>query len=113
MPIPKGVEILTPWQVIRDTPEIKNRAEQLSGRLQSDLPPNHVLSGLAARAVATRMDCDDVLFEIDGAEMALAVVHMTWRKEADPRWPSTRLFQSWEQWVRDEMLPAHEEYGAS
>jgi hypothetical protein len=54
-----------------------------------------------------------VLFEIESGEMRLAVVHMTWRKESDPRWPDTRLFQSWDDWVRDEMLLAHEEYGPS
>lgn len=31
---------------------------------------------------------------------------MTWRKESDPAWPDTNLFQSWDDWVRDEMLPA-------
>ena len=35
-----------------------------------------------------------MLFEIEGGEMCLAVVHMTWRKESDPRWPDTKLFQS-------------------
>ena len=54
-----------------------------------------------------------MLFEVEGGEMPLAVVHMTWQKETDPRWPTTKLFQSWEQWARDEMLPAHEDDGSS
>ena len=45
--------------------------------------------------------------------MPLAVVHMTWRKETDPRWPNTRLFENWEQWVHEEMIPSHEAYRSS
>ena len=102
--------MLLPWQIIEDS---KNRAEYLSHQLESDVPPKHILYGLKARAVAFRIDMDDVLFEISDGQMPLAVVHMTWRKETDPRWPTTKLFESWEQWVRDEMLPAHEEYDLS
>jgi hypothetical protein len=108
--IPDGIEILTPWRVLEDSPENKNRAELLSARLASEVSLEHVLHGLKARAVATRIDRDDVLFEVEGGEMPLAVVHMTWRKETDPRWPRTKMFESWEQWVHDEMLPTHEDY---
>ena len=62
--------------------------------------------------MAARIDRDDVLFEIEGADMVLAVVHLTWRKESDPRRPTTRFFASWEEWVRDEMLPADQEYSS-
>ena len=114
MSIPDGIEFLTPWRLIEDSHEIQNRAGRLSERLQSEVPEKHVLHGLKVRAIATRIDRDDVLFEIEGSgEMCLAVVHMTWRKESDPRWPDTTLFQSWDDWVRNEMLPAHEEYGPS
>ena len=95
------------------SPEVPNNANRLSARLESELPEEHVLHGLNVRAVATRIDRDDVLFEIEGGQMLLAMVHMTWRKERDPRWPQTKLFQSWEEWVRNQMLPAHEEYGPS
>ena len=110
MSIPDGIVFLTPWRIIEDSHEIQDRAGRLSQRLQSEVPEKHVLHGLKVRALATRIDRDDVLFAIEGGEMRLAVVHMTWRKESDPRWPDTKLFQSWNDWVRDEMLPAHEEY---
>lgn len=109
MPIPDNIKLLTPWRVIDDSQEAANRAERLSTRLQSEVPPKHVLYGLKVAAVATRIDRDDVLFELAGGDMPLAVVHMTWRKETDPRWPNTKLFRNWEQWVREEMIPAHEE----
>ena len=106
--VPENLEILIPWRIITDTSEKK--AEPLTAELSSELSLKHVLYGLRARAVAARIDRDDVLFEIEGADMVLAVVHLTWRKESDPRWPTTRFFASWEQWVRNEMLPAHQEY---
>ena len=113
MSIPDGIEFLAPWRIIEDSHGIEDRAGQLSERLQSKVPEKHVLHGLKVRAIATRIDRDDVLFEIEGGEMHLAVVHMTWRKESDPRWPDTKLFHSWDDWVHNEMLPAHEEYGSS
>jgi len=109
MSIPKNIEMFPPWQAILDLPN-ENRAELLAAELVAELPPSHVLYGLKARAVAVRSDRDDVLFEVDGGETPLAVVHLTWRKETDPRWPGTVLFRSWEQWLRDEMLPAHQDF---
>jgi hypothetical protein len=106
--IPDGIEVLKPWRVIDDSFESPNRGDPLSARLQSEIPAEHVLHGLRLRAVATRIDRDDVLFEIDGGHIPLAVVHMTWRKETNPDWPRTKLFPSWEDWVLNEMLPAHE-----
>ena len=95
MSIPDNVKITIPWKSIADSPEIKNRAEHISARLEKELPSKHVLQGLKFRPVALRIDRDDVLVEIEGA-MPLAVVHITWKKETDPRWPDTKLFQSWE-----------------
>ena len=108
--IPDNIEFLTPWQVIADSGEAANRAAHLSIRPQSEVPSKHILYGLKATAVAARIDRDDVLFELEGRDTPLAVVHMTWKKETDPRWPDTRLFKNWEAWIREEMIPAHEEY---
>ncbi len=106
MPIPGDFQLLEPWIVIRDD----RRSELLVGQVRSDLPPSHPFYGAGLKAVAERSDRDDVLFEIEGGQETLAVVHLTWHKETDPRWPSTRLFDSWEQWTQDEMLPANLEY---
>ena len=86
------------------------RAELFSSELASEVSLKHPLYGLKATAVAARIDRDDVLFEIEDGDVPLAVVHLTWQKESDPRWPTTKFFGSWQLWVRDEMLPAHEEY---
>ncbi len=111
MPIPEGLHLLKPWEVIHDTPEVQGRAARLSAELQREIPSTHVLFGIKATAVAHRIDQDDVLFELEG-HMPLAVVHLTWSylRETDPRWPETTLFESWEHWVREEMLPAHDDY---
>ena len=106
MAIPDALEILLPWRTISDSAN----AEHLSAELSTELSPKHPLYGLKAKAVANRIDRDDVLFEVDGGTAPLAVVHLTRREESDPHWPSARLFGSWERWVLDEMLPANEEY---
>ena len=108
--IPGNSEMLTPWQILDDTPEMRGLVERLSAHLQSDIPPQHLLYGVKAIPVARRVDRDDVLFHIDGGKMPLAVVHMTWRREKDPRWPKTEMYGSWQDWVNRVMVPAHAEY---
>lgn len=109
MSIPPNIEILVPWRAI----ESADHHSTFSDRLKNDMPPKHVLHGVEVTAVATRIDRDDVLFEVQGGEMPLAVVHMTWRKETDPHWPSTKLFRSWEHWASEDLQPAHQEYTGS
>jgi hypothetical protein len=101
--IPSNIEVLSPWRIIASSSE---RPGRLSTELSSELSPKHVLYGLQAKPVAIRIDRDDVLFEIEGGPAPLAVVHLTWQKESDSRWPRTRIFATWEEWVRLEMLPA-------
>jgi hypothetical protein len=107
MVLPHPLEILPPWRIVPDSSD----AQRLVAELSFELCANHLLYGLEASAVANRIDRDDVLFEISGGSAPLAVVHLTWQKESDPRWPTTRFFGSWDEWVQHEMLPAHREYG--
>jgi hypothetical protein len=95
--------VVVPWKLFED----KARADDLSVRREREVPLGHVLFGLKLMAVATRTDQDDVLFEIEGGKMPLAVVHMIWRKETDPRRAAARLFRSWGEWARETMLPDH------
>jgi len=60
---------------------------QLSGfekELEKELIPGHVLHGRIALAVARHEGMDDVLFLVDDQAYPLAVVHLTWVREADP-----------------------------
>jgi hypothetical protein len=107
MPIPNDVQMLLPWESLEGD---EMRVNLFFTRLKDDLPSTHRLYGLRMRALAARVDRDDVLFEVEGGAGPLAVVHMTWQKETDPRWPRTKFFQSWSEWSRDEMLPSHQEY---
>jgi len=107
MTIPVNVDIVAPWEALARA----ERSEFLAAQLETTLSEKHVLHGLKVTAVAARIDRDDVLFEVAEGEMPLAVVHLTWQKETDSRWPSTKLFRSWEHWVQEDMQPAHEDYG--
>ena len=103
--IPTGFDILPPWAVLPD-----DRAAALTARLHRELPRGHGLYGMRLRAVASRMDQDEVLFELEGSPMRLAVVHMTWRVETDPHWPSTTLFRDWQEWAAQDMYPNHHDF---
>lgn len=107
MALPEGLKLLLPWRDISDSPK---ESQRLSAELSSELGPKHILFGLKATAIANRIDRDDVLFEIVDGVAPLATVHLSWQRESDPRWPSTKLFASWDEWVWNEMLPAKNEY---
>lgn len=107
MIFPEDLRILPPWRRVSDLPE---QAQHFSAELLSELCPMHILFGLKTRAIANRIDRDDVLFEIVGGPAPLAMVHLSWKRELDPRWPLTKLFASWDEWVRTEMIPAQNEH---
>ena len=107
--VPDGLEILAPWRSIAGSGG-ESESERLTNELRKELSQGHILYGAKLRAVAFRKDRDDVLFEVDNSDHPLVVVHLTWRRESDPRWPTTVFFENWEQWLRGEMLPASEEY---
>jgi hypothetical protein len=78
---------MPPWR------NLEEREATLVGQeLLRELAEGHPLSGRRARAVARRDDCDDVAFDIEGA--GLCVVHLTWAKEPDARWPGFEFVQS-------------------
>jgi hypothetical protein len=58
--------------------------------------------------VVRRVDRDDVLFILDGER--LAIVHLTWNRETDPRWPSTTLVPDISSFSSEHMKPDHEEF---
>ncbi len=72
------------WQ-----PVTGDEAHTLELELARELPVGHALKGLIARAVARRLECDDVAFQLDDGR--LCVVHLTYAVERDPVWPHTRF----------------------
>jgi hypothetical protein len=100
-------ELKEPWLLIEQR-FIATTADELA----REVGPQHVLRGKKARAIARRQDCDDVLFALEDGTSACAVVHLTYsrREESDPRWPSTEIFSSLEEWHAKRMLPDHEDF---
>jgi len=90
MPLPVDVDRLPgDWWVVDGTGD----GAALERELASELPQGHALVGVKARAVAVRRHLKDVIFWLpDTSEWAL--VHLTYRVEADPGWPSTFVADS-------------------
>ncbi|HEU5412885.1 MAG TPA: hypothetical protein VFW31_03970 [Candidatus Angelobacter sp.] len=107
MAVPRHIMILAPWQPISG-----DRAADFDRELQREVSPGHPLFGVQAAAVAMTGSRDDVLFELTGHEYPLAHVHLTWSQKQmnDIRWPRTQFFASWEDWVREKLIPDHDEY---
>jgi hypothetical protein len=82
------------WVSVEDS----GQRSGLERELVAEIPSGHVLAGKKARAIARRVDQDDVLFEVEGG--GCAVVHLTWAGRQDqPRdWPRTTVFESLGDW---------------
>jgi hypothetical protein len=100
------VALLEPWVTVED-----DRARALEAELAREVARDHALAAKAVRAVAKRIDNDDVLFEVVGE--GYAVVHLTWarQREASPQWPTTRFYKSFDEWSEQGMKPDHDDYG--
>jgi hypothetical protein len=79
--------------------------------LYKEVGINHELFGKGLIAIARRKDRDDVLFCFEDNPLYLAQVHLTWKgyQEIEPCWPSTKIYNSWEEWATVCMLPDNED----
>jgi hypothetical protein len=107
MPVPKNVTMLVPW---REVPA--DEGALMDAQLQRELSLKHPLYGVMAKAVARTGARDDVLFELTGHEKPLADVHLTWSQKPlhTPKFPTTKFYATWEDWVEKKLIPDHEEY---
>jgi hypothetical protein len=89
-------EFHIPWQPVTE----EEVARSLLAELERETCSSHCLYGNAIKAIARRIDCDEVLFLTRFTDRPLAVVHLTWRSntELDPTWPYTEYFCDWKQW---------------
>jgi hypothetical protein len=99
------MEFLEPWYAIANS-------EAIERQLRSELPRDHILAGVPVSAVAQRQDRDDVLFSLDDGSGRMAVVHLTYSKNIDSRWPSTQVYASLTAWVSERMVQDHAEFDA-
>jgi hypothetical protein len=75
-----------------------SEAATCEAELRREMPVGHALHGREVRAVARRDDSDDVAFEV--ADAGLWIVHLTWQRETNLRWPHAVLVRR---------LPEHDE----
>ena len=101
------LQLLKPWMPI-DPAE----SERYEDEYAAEIGKAHPLYGVPAKAVAYRVDCDDVLFELLRHLCDYAVVHLTWsgREESDPRWPSCEIYADSEDLMEKCVRPDHEDY---
>ena len=101
-----SIEWLIPWHPV-DSADVRGR---ILAEFQRELPPGHVLSGAQVTPIGRRQDCDDVLFALENGRVA--IVHLTWSGKREPvsNYPWTKLFDSLDRFVEDEMKPEHSEW---
>jgi hypothetical protein len=73
------IKFVTPWV------PVGQQGDDLIRELEREVGDRHVLWGPRTRALARRIDADDVLLEIKGDDNGYAVVHLTWsgKRELD------------------------------
>lgn len=100
-----------PWRPLTDdaealafgrsvNPEV---ALTVSGELKRELPPGHPLAGRSLLPLGWDTQSKrDFLFWIADATPSLARIHFTWFAESDPRWPTFRIFDNFDEFRRAE-----------
>jgi len=70
--------------------------QDLSTQLDREINLDHPLKNISVKTIARRQDRDDVLFQLPDGKYAL--VHLTWQQypHPDSSWPTTNIFDSWE-----------------
>jgi hypothetical protein len=103
------LQLFAPWVPIDPAD-----SERFEDEYAVEIGKVHPLYGVPVRAVARRVDCDDVLFELLRHLCEYAVVHLTWsgREESDPRWPSCQIYTDADDLMEQRIKPDHEEYEA-
>jgi hypothetical protein len=94
---------LAPWQEI-------NEGAALVAELHRETSAGHPLFGAKVRAIARRLDCDDVLFELLDNSSRVALVHLTYNVEQDANWPHTEFFASLQKFALQRMASDHEAF---
>lgn len=78
-----------PWKTIEDESEKKD----LENELAEEVIEGHILYARDVKALARRIDMDDVLFEISEGSK-IAIVHLTYSQETNPRFPLTEIYET-------------------
>jgi hypothetical protein len=67
-----------------------DRRPVLEAELRAEVAEGHPLFGQPVNALAHCEGCDDVIFTVAIEDGWIALVHLTWRRQQEPRpWPAT------------------------
>lgn len=74
--------------------------------LRREMPESHVLYQSELDAIAVHVECGykDFVFATNNEIHPIAVVHLTYSVESDPRWPSTKLISNLAEWINEMQL---------
>ncbi|MFT3705236.1 MAG: hypothetical protein QM802_22910 [Agriterribacter sp.] len=92
-----------PWQVIDDSALYEKE-------LKKEVRFFHPLKWKKVRAVAKRMDRDDIIFEVQSGLYQYAVVHLTWKKEYSRTFPITQLYIDWKEIYKKRIISDAEQW---
>ncbi|MEV4184221.1 hypothetical protein AB0J28_22620 [Streptosporangium canum] len=85
------------WHHLRD----QERGRMLESELAHECGSNqHPMVGQRVEAVACCGTCDDVLFTLLDRQ-SWAIVHLTWRRETNPSWPSCDVMENWSEVIEE------------
>lgn len=103
------MEWLAPWRPIAG-----EEATGLERVLRREVGHNHEVHGLRVRALARRVDCDDVLFAVEDGTGRVVNVHLTWTQDPPERFPCpiATFFSSFDVWRRDGMQSDIDEFAS-
>ncbi|MBU5344277.1 hypothetical protein [Paenibacillus lautus] len=93
---------LEPWEA--------ETSERFAEELYKEISKGHILFGVRVKIITRRCDRDDFLFSLLDEPETYAQVHLTWKHEELAEWPKTLMFSSFDEWVRDSMLPDNKYY---
>jgi hypothetical protein len=82
-------------------------ADGLVAELKLEVSESHVLYNQPVTVLARRLDCDDILFKLENPKSQFAVVHLTGirKRETNPKFPRTKIYDSFEDFVKNRMQP--------
>ncbi len=77
-------------------------ADDLVAELKHEVPSGHPLHGVPVLALAENIAAyDDFLFQLEDGTGRVAFVHLTWKKESNPEFPFTVIYQAIEDFFRN------------
>lgn len=97
--------LIEPWEWIE-------QSEPLEKELLREVSHTHPLFGKEITAIARRVDCDDVLFQVVSEKKTyFVVVHLTWTMKVESEgYPRCEFFESLQEFETKRMFPDHQIY---